>query len=278
MAPAPATFLIASNPDEESSLPYLVRLPIEGGIELKVRELWPVTARVYCHPLEEGWPAGATVVEEVGVRRCARRGQAIDLVLDRGRNNRSQFVFTKPHPGRPGGRSMIFWQTARTVRRARPGTRVPTRRAPGPAELTIEVDSNERYGYRFANRPVERRRRALQVGDYAVLGPDETVVAVVERKTFENFTTSVVDGSLGFQLTELAGVPHAAVVVEERYAALLKVPYVQPGWLCEAVTRLQVRYPAVPIVFADSRKLAEDYTYRFLAAALDHHAAAATPS
>jgi len=63
-------------------------------------------------------------------------------------------------------------------------------------------------------------------------------------------------------------------VVEERYAALLKVPHVQPGWLCEAVTRLQVRYPAVPIVFADSRKLAEDYTYRFLAAALDHHAPA----
>ncbi|MCA1681394.1 MAG: hypothetical protein LC777_21835, partial [Actinobacteria bacterium] len=49
-ADAPATFLIARNPDEESSLPYLLRLPIEGGVELKAREVWPVTARVYCHP------------------------------------------------------------------------------------------------------------------------------------------------------------------------------------------------------------------------------------
>ncbi len=124
-----------------------------------------MTARVYCHPLEEGWPEEAAIVDEVGVRRCARRGQAIDLVLDRGRNNRSQFVFTKPHPGRARGRSMIFWQTARTARRARPGARVPTRRAPGPAELTIEVDSNERYAYRFANRPVECRCLYINVGD-----------------------------------------------------------------------------------------------------------------
>jgi hypothetical protein len=52
---------------------------------------------VYCHPLDEGWPAAAEVLEEVPVRRCARRGRAVDLVLDRARHNRSQFVFTEPH-------------------------------------------------------------------------------------------------------------------------------------------------------------------------------------
>jgi hypothetical protein len=31
---------------------------------------------------------------------------------------------------------------------------------------------------------------------------------------------------------------------------------------------LQVRYPEVTVVFADSRKFAEEWTYRFLAAAL----------
>ena len=66
--------------------------------------------------------------------------------------------------------------------------------------------------------------------------------------------------------------PAAAVVVEERYGALLQGRRVQPGWLLELVARLQVRYPAVPIVFADSRKLAEEWTYRFLAAALVPHA------
>jgi hypothetical protein len=70
----------------------------------------------------------------------------------------------------------------------------------------------------------------------------------------------------------LAALPAAAVVVEERYGALPGNQHTQPGWLLELVARLQIRYPAVPIVFADSRKLAEEYTYRYLAAALVHHA------
>lgn len=265
MPGADSAFLVARNPDPDSSLRYLLRLPLDGGVLLKARERWPATARVYCHPLGE-WPNEAELLEQVDVRSCARRGRAIDLVLDRGRENRSQFVFTEPHPERANGRSMIFWQTARTARRARPGQRVPARRPPLAGELTIAVDSRERYPYRFANRPVERERRALACGDYAVLDGDE-VVAAVERKTLDDLVRRLIDGQLGYALAELASLPAAAVVVEERYAALLKVERVQPGWLLELVARLQVRYPSVPIVFADSRKLAEEWTYRFLAAA-----------
>jgi hypothetical protein len=95
---------------------------------------------------------------------------------------------------------------------------------------------------------------------------------VVERKTREDFTKSLVDGSLNYRLAELVALPAAAVVVEARYGALVNDPHSQPGWLLELVARLQVRYPTVPLVFADSRKLAEEYTYRYLAAALVHHA------
>jgi hypothetical protein len=270
MADATDSFLVARNPDPDSSLPYLLRLPIEGGILLKARDRWPTTARVYCHPLED-WPADAEIVEQVGVRSCRRRGAAIDLVLDRGRNNRSQIVFTQPNAGRAGGRPMIFWQTARTAQRARPGQRVPTRRASELDQLTIDVDTRERYPYKFAGRPVERQRTALPIGDYAVRHGDR-LIAAVERKTLEDFTKSLVEGSLNYALAELAALPAAAVVVEERYGALLDNQHTQPGWLLELVARLQVRYPAVPIVFADSRKLAEEYTYRYLAAALVHHA------
>jgi hypothetical protein len=266
----PASFLVARNPDPDSSLPYLLRLPIEGGILLKARDRWPTTARVYCHPLDE-WPRDAEIVEQVGVRHCQRRGAAIDLVLDRGRNNRSQIVFTKPNAGRTGGRPMIFWQTARTAQRARPGQRVPTRRASQLDQLTIEVDTRERYPYKFAARPVQHQRSALPVGDYAIRH-GEQLIASVERKTLEDFTKSLIDGSLNYALTELAALPAAAVVVEARYGALLDNQHTTPGWLLELVARLQVRYPAVPIVFADSRKLAEEYTYRFLAAALVQHA------
>jgi ERCC4-type nuclease len=101
----------------------------------------------------------------------------------------------------------------------------------------------------------------------------ESVIAVVERKTPEDFAKSMIDGSLNYALAELAALPAAAVVVEQRYGALLDNEHAQPGWLLELVARLQVRYPTVPIVFADSRKLAEEYTYRYLAAALVHHSA-----
>ncbi len=270
MADLEASFVVARNPEPDSTLPFLLSVPLDGGILLKARARWPATARVYCHPLER-WPADAEVLERVAVRQCRRRGAAIDLVLDRARENRSQIVFTQPNPGRPGGRPMIFWQTARTARRARPGQRVPTRRASDLEALTITVDTRERYPYRFAGRPVERERDALRVGDYAVRAGD-TLLAVVERKTLEDLTKALVDGALNYAIADLATVPAAAVVVEGRYGALLKDEHVQPGWLLELVARLQVRYPAVPIVFADSRKLAEEWTYRFLAAALVHHA------
>jgi hypothetical protein len=260
-------FVVARNPDEASSLGFLLRIPVgREVVTLKARARWPTTARVYCHPLDQ-WPADAEVLEEVAIRSCARRGSAVDLVLDRARENRSQIVFTEPNANRAGGRPMIFWQTARTARRARPGQRVPSRKASELEQLTIVVDSRERYPYKFAGRPLTCERHALACGDYAVRSGERTV-AVVERKSLEDFSGSLVDGSLGYQLAELAAVANAAVVVEERYGALLKVERVQPGWLLELVARLQVRYPSVPIVFADSRKLAEEWTYRFLAAAV----------
>jgi hypothetical protein len=164
---------------------------------------------------------------------------------------------------------MIFWQTARTARRARPGQRVPSARTSGD-ELTITVDSRERYPYKFSGRPVQTSRRALTAGDYTVLD-GHRVVAPVERKTLEELVKSLVEGKLGFLLGELAALPAAAVVVEERYSALAAAPHVTAGWPCELLVRLQIGYPSVPIVFADSRKLAEDYTHRFLARAAAHH-------
>ena len=41
MADDAASFLVARNPDPDSSLRYLLRLPLEGGILLKARDCWP---------------------------------------------------------------------------------------------------------------------------------------------------------------------------------------------------------------------------------------------
>lgn len=258
----PRSFIVAHNPDELSKLGYLLWLPIDQGIVLKSGATWPATARVFCQQID-GWPEQAEVVEETDVASIRRRGAAIDLVLARGRNKRSQFVFTRLKGGRPA----IFWQTAKTARTAKPGTRVPTRRAWGAREVVIARDTRERYGYRFPTQQASVEPAALAAGDYALRGPDGETVAAVERKTVANLVAALVDGSLTFQLAELAEVPHAAVVVEGDYADLLEHAHTQPGWLVDLLGRVQVRYPSVPIVFAGSRKLGEEYTFRFLGAA-----------
>lgn len=264
MTPA-ATFVVATNPDPDSSLPYLLRVPLPGGdLILKARDSWPRTAKVYCHRSED-WPPDAVIVEEVPVRSCVRRGVAIDLVLDRARENRSQIVFTRLSGGREG----IFWQSARTTRKARPTYRVPTGRPAGLDGVHILIDTRERYPYRFARQHATTERRALPAGDYGV-ALDEEIVAVVERKSVTDIAGRLVDGQLAYALAELATVDRAAVVVEDRYADLLNHPHVRPGFLADQLAAITVRYPSVPIVFCDTRPLAEEWTYRFLAAALTY--------
>jgi hypothetical protein len=99
-AESSALFVVARNPQQDSRLSYLVRLPLEGGLLLKARAQWPVTARVYCHRYEEPWPKDAEIIEQIPVQLCRRRGAAVDLVLDRPRLSRSQFVFTQVKAGR----------------------------------------------------------------------------------------------------------------------------------------------------------------------------------
>ncbi len=256
-------FLVARNPDPDSKLPFLLSIPVTTTpLVLKSRDSWPRTQALYCHRAEL-WPEGAEVLEEVAVRSCQRRGVAIDLVLARGRENRSQFVFTQLR----NGREAIFWQSARTARVSRPGVRVPRRRASGHDELQVLVDTRERYSYRFAHQQATVRRLALPAGDYGVALGD-SVVASVERKSLADLAGSLVDGSLTYVLAELASLPRAAVVVEDRYAAIFKLEHVTPGFVAELLAAVQVRYPSVPIVFTETRPLAEEWTFRFLGAAL----------
>ena len=63
----------------------------------------------------------------------------------------------------------------------------------------------------------------------------------------------------------LAGLPRAAVVVEDSLSQVFKLDRVRPA----VVAELQDRWPAMPIVFCETRQLAEqeEWTYRYLAAA-----------
>jgi hypothetical protein len=201
-------------------------LPLTGdGVVLKVRDTWPRTAKVYCHPSSD-WPE-PEIVERVPVRSCVRRGAAIDLVLDRGRENRSQFVFARAR-----GRKVIFWQSARTARQARPNVALPTQRASG---------------------------QVLEI------------VASVERKSLSDLVSTMTTGKLRYLLAALAEMPRAALVVEDRYSAIFKLTCTRPAVIAEGLAEAQVRLPNVPIVFCETRPLAQEWTYRFLGAAVAHH-------
>ena len=65
-----------------------------------------------------------------------------------------------------------------------------------------------------------------------------------------------------------AALADCAVVVEERYSTLLKHTHAPAGFLPDLLARVQVRYPEIPIVFLETRPLAEEWTYRWLGAAL----------
>jgi hypothetical protein len=262
-------FLVARNPDPESRLPYLVRIPLEGGMVLKAKDTWPRSSRIYCHPAEEEWAASLEVVDQAPILHCRRRGASIDLVLDRPHLARSQFIFTEAR-----GRTAIFWQTQKAARAANPGARIPRGRSIGLLE--IFVDTRERYGYKFAGREVELRRAALLAGDYAVEGLGG-VIASVERKTLENLTTSLSDGTLAFQLQRLSEVPRAAVVVESGYPDVFRAQPSRGSWMAAMLGRLAVRYPEIPVIFAGSRKFAEEWTYRFLASAVEDEGAGLEP-
>ncbi|MEY4231122.1 MAG: hypothetical protein RLZZ362_1971 [Actinomycetota bacterium] len=255
--------MIARNPDEGSTLPYLVRLPLGTGVVLKVRDTWPRTAKVYCHPAE-AWPAEPDIVERVPVRSCVRRGASIDLVLDRGRENRSQFVFAAAR-----GREVIFWQSARTARQARPAVSVPTARASGQV-LDIVVDSHERYAWSFSAQQATTRRQALPAGDYGVV-LDGHLVAAVERKSLVDLVSTLTTGRLRYLMADLAALPRAALVVEDRWSSVFKLDRVRPSVVTEGLAETQVRFPTVPIVFCETRPLAQEWAYRFLGAAAAHH-------
>ena len=259
--------LIAHNPDPDSSLPLLLRVPL-GGAELvfATKGAWPRETALYCHPLPaHAWPPDPQIVERVPLRSCNPALHARGSADGRAREQRSQIVFTR---GR--GRQMVFWQSPRTRRQARPHVRLPTARAAGIAELEIVVDSRERYGYRFADKPVHTVRRALGCGDYAVCtGPPTPAPrsAAVERKSLPDLVTSLSTGRLRFALGELATLPRAAIVVEQRYSQIFNLDRIRPATVADGLAELQIRWPEIPIVFCETRALAEEWTYRYLAAA-----------
>lgn len=207
------------------------------------------------------WPDDLEVAERIPVRSCVRLGTAIDLVLDRGREFRSQFVFTMAR-----GREMIFWQSARTTKQARPSVALPTARAEGRV-LEIVIDTHEQYPWTFTHQQATTSRRALPAGDYAVTVGDR-VVAAVERKSLVNLVVTLTSGKLKFRPLDR---PASCTRGGRPLVPSIQTDRVRPAVVAAGVAEYQVRYPMVPILFCETRPLAQEWVYRFFGAAVVHH-------
>ena len=274
--PRADTFLIARNPNTDSSLPYLLSLPVKGekAVLLATSAPWPSDKDLYCHPVSE-WPDRPEVVEKLDVNLCRRRGRAIDLILQRRQLRRSMFIWTANR----SGRTLIFWRSPKSMKGARPGIRVPQARAL-KSQLTVAVDHRERYAWKFSDQNVRLIERELPTGDYGLFAGDD-LIAAIERKKIDDLASSAVNGQLTFTLQELTVLPFSAVVVEGRLSDLMKKKEVRTGWLLNLVAALQIQFHRVTWMFAETRGIAEDYAYRWLSAAhkaYRHRPAAQDPS
>jgi hypothetical protein len=63
-------------------------------------------------------------------------------------------------------------------------------------------------------------------------------------------------------------IPRAHAITEGFTILVDTREHVPTAFIADGLARIQMRYLEIPVVFADSRKFAEEWTHRFLAAAL----------
>lgn len=257
--------------------PYRVRIEQEGRTLLAVRaqNSWPgAGSQVFCLRETEFDP-GETLepVERVPVAHLARIGRKLSVTLDRPTRKRCEFLkIERVRSDGSGTYEQIFFRTEAAVRAHRTSPLVEVR---PQTEIDVAIDERERYPWRFPGARATRRR--LPVGDYALI-LEERIAAVVERKALANFLSDVhAIKALHQQLAELGSYPHAALVVEARYADLgdpKRIGRWPASHLLNVVGELAALHPKVPVVFAGNRKLANVWTQRFFAAVAGAVAAA----
>ena len=160
---------------------------------------------------------------------------------------------------------MIFWQSPRTAKQARPAVRIPTARAHGQV-LEIVVDTAEKYPYTFNGQQATTSAGGCRRGITRCCSTTRWSLPSSARH-IEDLSASLLSGRLTYALAELTALPRAAVVVEDRYSRLFKLEHAPGARVAESLAEAQARFPTVPIVFCETRPLAQEWTYRWLGAA-----------
>jgi ERCC4 domain-containing protein len=279
---ARATALWVVERTNSRRFPYRLSIEQNGRLLIAVRAQarWPGPGQqIFCLREGELDPAEPLEpVERVVVAQLTRLGRKLTVVLDRPSRKRCELlVVEKPKRDGSGVYEQVFFRTESGIRAHRSRARLEL--APAPAELAIVVDSTERYPWRFPGAVVQRRK--LAVGDYALLD-GEREAAVVERKSYDNLLADVgAIQALHQQLADLASRPAAALVIEADYRDFLDPVRLRGRWpaahLARALAELAAMHPALPVIYAGNRKLANLWTYRFFGAVAARRADRGSP-
>ncbi len=127
-------------------------------------------------------------------------------------------------------------------------------------QLLIVSDKRERYVYKFPNSGIIKGN--LPVGDYALKVPDR-LVAVVERKTLDNFLKDISTYDvLKLELQELNNFRFKAVFFDLPYSDFLNPQKVKP-YKATYISGIIADFPEIQFVFCDNRKIATEWIYRW---------------
>lgn len=259
---------------EDRRFPYRITLTKGDRVllALRVQDRWPgQKGNVFCMREEKGARAAPCgELERVPVSVMKRLGKRLSLVLERPRRKRCDFLFlTKEYKTKEGRYEQIFWRTQRALTARRPRAKLTTF---GPCSLNIIIDTSERYPWRFPG--CDAAKGKLPVGDYALLGQQGEILAVVERKSFENMLAEFGRMPLFHQqLAELCYYSHCALVIEANYSDFLnpsKAPYYKPSFTAMALAEINALHPGLSVVFAGNRKLGQEWTLRFFSGVQIH--------
>ena len=258
-----------SNDDKKYPFSLFIEEKHGSFIFLRTAEKWPGPGKnVFCK--FEGVVGAKAVPKDEPVDECSifsirRYGKRLTVILNRPKNKRSWFIFLqreyKKHPG--AFYTQVFWITQSSSIAERRGAYIPKIKR---AEYTVLIDSNERYPYQFG--AIETRRTPLQSGDYALCIGD-AIVAIVERKTRENFLHEL--GHLDVfraKLQEMAKFPHRVVVFEGSYTDFVseKNEFYQGTFIARVIGDLCAEFPDVPLLFFKGRKSANQWVFYYFQA------------
>lgn len=251
--------------------PFRVSIEQNGRLIVAVRAQarWPGPGQqIFCLRERQLDPAEPLEpVERVPVAHLTRVGRKLTIVLDRGSRKRCELlVVQKPRRDGTGTHEQIFFRTESGIRAHRSRTKLEL--SPASAPLTIVIDSGERYPWRFPGSDIQRRK--LPSGDYALLD-GERIVGVVERKSYDNLLTELgAIQALHQDLADLENRESPALVIEADYRDFLDPARLAgrwpPAYLARVLAEIAAIHPALPVIYAGNRKLANLWTLRFFTA------------